>query len=140
MKNDLKSLVKELSVPFSFKVLVLHKGVLAKLASERMIFINLYQSVCNTRVQRRPPAAFLLIRAITRGASGTKTFLGLCLTHMQSFIKIGFVLLEKISNKIQTLCNFNKDLHFSLTIQSRFCNWTPKMKIDRFDHLKVCNP
>ena len=47
-----------------------------------------------TRVQRRPPAAFLLIRAITRGASGTKTFLGSCLTHMKSFIKIGGMVLE----------------------------------------------
>ena len=28
---------------------------------------------------------------------------------MQSFIKIGLLVLEKISNKKQTLCNFNKD-------------------------------
>ena len=58
---------------------------------------------------RRPPAAFLLNGAITRGATGTKTFLGTCLTYMQSFIKIGERVLEKTCHMIQTLCNFNKD-------------------------------
>ena len=58
---------------------------------------------------RLPPAAFLLNRAITRGANGTKTFPWLCQSYMQSFIKIGVLVFEKNGNKIMTLCNFNKD-------------------------------
>ena len=38
---------------------------------------------------RRPPAAFFTNGAITRGASGTKTFNWSCLSHMQSLVKIG---------------------------------------------------
>ena len=32
-----------------------------------------------------------------------------CLGHMQSFKKNGVQMSEKISNKIMTLCNLNKD-------------------------------
>ena len=59
---------------------------------------------------RRPPAAFLLNRAITRGANGTKTFPWLCQSYMQSFIKIGVLVFEKNDYKTMTLCNFNKDV------------------------------
>ena len=58
---------------------------------------------------RRPPAAFLLNEAITRPATGTKTFRQTCLSYMKSFIKIGVLVLEKSVIKIMTLCNFNKD-------------------------------
>ena len=58
---------------------------------------------------RRPPAAFLLNRAITRGANSTKTFPWLCQSYMQSFIKIGVPVFEKNGNKIVTFCNSNKD-------------------------------
>ena len=59
---------------------------------------------------RRPPAAFLLNKAITRPARGHKTFGQTCPSYMQSFIKIGVLVLEKSADKIMTLCNFNKDL------------------------------
>ena len=59
---------------------------------------------------RRPPAAFLLNRAITRGANGTKTFPWLCQSYMPSFIKIGVLVFEKNDYKTMTLCNFNKDV------------------------------
>ena len=59
---------------------------------------------------RRPPAAFLLNRAITRGANSTKTFPWLCQSYMQSFIKIGVLVFEKNDYKTMTLCNFNKDV------------------------------
>ena len=59
--------------------------------------------------QRRPPAAFLLNGAITRGANGTKTFPWTYPNYMQSFIKIRGAVLEKNADKIMTLCNFNKD-------------------------------
>ena len=59
---------------------------------------------------RRPPAAFLLNGAITRGASGLTFFTHSCPSYMQSFIKIGGAVLEKNANMIMTLCNFNKDL------------------------------
>ena len=58
---------------------------------------------------RRPPAAFLLKGAITRGASSQKTFGQTCPSYMQSFIKIGGAVLEKNANRTMTLCNFNKD-------------------------------
>ena len=58
---------------------------------------------------RRPPAAFLLNRAITRGASGLTFFTQSCPSYMQSFIKIGVLVLEKSADKTMTLCNFNKD-------------------------------
>ena len=58
---------------------------------------------------RRPPAAFLLNKAITRGANVTKTFRQTCPSYMQSFIKIGVPVLEKSVLKTMTLCNFNKD-------------------------------
>ena len=44
------------------------------------------------------------------GANGTKTFPWLCQSYMQSFIKIGVLVLEKSAVKKMTLCNFNKDL------------------------------
>ena len=58
---------------------------------------------------RRPPAAFLLNKAITRGARGHKTFGQTCPSYMQSFIKIGVLVLEKNANMTMTLCNVNKD-------------------------------
>ena len=58
---------------------------------------------------RRPPAAFLLNGAITRGASGLTFFTHSCPSYMQSFIKIGGAVLEKNEHEIMTLCNFNKD-------------------------------
>ena len=59
--------------------------------------------------QRRPPAAFLLNGAITRPATGSITFRQPFPSYMQSFIKIGVLVLEKNGNKTMTLCNFNKD-------------------------------
>ena len=58
---------------------------------------------------RRPPAAFLINGAITRGASGTKTFPWTYPSYMQSFIKIRGAVIEKNGIKIMILCNFNKD-------------------------------
>ena len=58
---------------------------------------------------RRPPAAFIINGAITRGAKGHKTFGQTCPSYMQSFIKIRGAVLEKSGIKIMTLCNFNKD-------------------------------
>ena len=46
-----------------------------------------------------------LNEAITRGASGHKTFGQTCPSYMQNFIKIGALVLDKK----MTLCNFNKD-------------------------------
>ena len=68
---------------------------------------------------RRPTAAFLTNGAITRGANGTKTFPWTYLSYMQSFIKIGVLVLEKNGNEIMTLCNFNKDF-FQRTTYSTF--------------------
>ena len=70
---------------------------------------------------RRPLAAFLLNRAITRGANGTKTFSRTYPSYMQSFIKIGVLVLEKNGNKILTSCNFNKDssVHFIMCFSYR---------------------
>ena len=75
-------------------------------------------TMCNYQLHtlarlRQPPAAFLLNRAITRGANGTKTFPRLCQSYMQSFIKIGVLVFEKNGNKTMTLCNFNKDKAFT---------------------------
>ena len=39
----------------------------------------------------------------------SKTFQEINLDAMQSFIKIGVLVLEKSGNKTMTLCNFNKD-------------------------------
>ena len=58
---------------------------------------------------RQSPAAFLLNRAITRGASGLTFCTQPCQSYMQSFIKIGGAVLEKNANRTMTLCNFNKD-------------------------------
>ena len=72
---------------------------------------------------RRPPAAFLLNRAITRGANGTKTFSRTYPSYMQSFIKIGVLVLEKSAVKKMTLRNFNKDeitLKENLSIYNNF--------------------
>ena len=66
----------------------------------------------------RPPAAFLLNKAITRPASGHKTFGQTCPSYMHSFIKIGVLVLEKNVNNTITLCNFNKDKSDLLMIHS----------------------
>ena len=58
---------------------------------------------------RRPPAAFLIIGAITRPATGSITFRQPYPNYMQSFIKIRGAVLQKNGNKTLTLCNFNKD-------------------------------
>ena len=58
---------------------------------------------------RRPPAAFLLNGAITRPATITKTFTQTYPSYMQSFIKIGVLVLEKSPVKKMTLRNFDKD-------------------------------
>ena len=57
---------------------------------------------------RRPPAAFLLNQAITRGASGLTFCTQPCQSYMQSFIKIGVLVLEKSEHEIMTLCNFKR--------------------------------
>ena len=59
--------------------------------------------------QRRPPAGFFFNGAITRPATGSITFRQPFPSYMQSFIKIGVLVLEKNGNEIMTLCNFNKD-------------------------------
>ena len=53
---------------------------------------------------RRPPAAFLLNRAITRHATITKTFRQTYPSYMQSFVKIRGAVLEKSGIKTMTLC------------------------------------
>ena len=57
---------------------------------------------------RRPPA-FLVNGAITRDASGTKTFPCTYRSYMQSFIKIRGAVLEENDSKTIILCNFDKD-------------------------------
>ena len=76
------------------------------------IFISIsihFLKLCILARWRRPPAAFLLNEAITRGANGTKTFRQTCPSYMQSFIKIGVPVFEKSGIKTMTLCNFDKD-------------------------------
>ena len=63
---------------------------------------------------RQPPAAILINRAITRGASGTKTFPWTYSSYMQSFIKIRGAVLEKNDNKTKILYNFNKDNGYTI--------------------------
>ena len=58
---------------------------------------------------RQPSAAFLLNGAITRPATGSITFRQPYRSYMQSFVKIGVLVLEKNADEIMTLCNFNKD-------------------------------
>ena len=77
--------------------------------SDCMIFF-FFCLFCILARQRRPPAAFLLNGAITRPATGSITFGQPFPSYMQSFIKIGVLVLEKSGNKIMTLCNFNKDV------------------------------
>ena len=81
------------------------------IAYERIIKHFLYNNdvVILLARLRRPPAAFLLNRAITGPAASTKTFTQTSRSYMQSFIKIHGAVLEKNCNKIMTLCNFNKD-------------------------------
>ena len=59
---------------------------------------------------RQTLTAFLLNRAITRHASGSRTSELPCPSYMQNFIKIGVAVWEKNVTKILTLCNFSKDL------------------------------
>ena len=58
-------------------------------------------------------AAFLVNGAITRGVSGTKTFLWTYPSYMQSFIKIHGAVLKKNDYKRMILCNFDKDNNLS---------------------------
>ena len=60
-------------------------------------------------IRKAQVAAFLLNRAITRPASGSITFEQPFPSYMQNFIKIGGAVLEKNTNRILTLRNFNKD-------------------------------
>ena len=48
-------------------------------------------------------------RAITRPATGSITFRQPYQSYMQSFVKIGVLVLEKNANETMTLRNFNKD-------------------------------
>jgi len=80
----------------------LKRALCSYLGPKNTVFISLAR-------WRRPPAAFLLNGAITRGANGTKTFRQTYPSYMQSFIKIGGAVLEKSVIKIMTMCNFNKD-------------------------------
>ena len=98
-----------------------HSEYLLKSITSKIIFIY-----CLLAWLRRPPAAFLSNRAITRPASGTITFRQPCLSYMQSFIKIGGAVLEKNANRILTLCNFNKDSRKYTSLQIFFCPHDPK--------------
>ena len=69
-----------------------------------------------TRKMRRPPAAFLLNRAITRPATGSITFRQPFPNYMQNFIKIGGAVFEKNGNDTMILCTFNKDLNVLLLL------------------------
>ena len=82
------------------------------IAYERIIKHFLYNNdvVILLARLRRPPAAFLLNRAITGPAASTKTFTQTSRSYMQSFIKIGVLVQEKSAVKKMTLCNFNKDV------------------------------
>ena len=100
----------------NFKLLVDFNFWTKGLECELKISITCFQfDLCSSNYillarPRRPPAAFLLNGAITRGANGTKTFPWTYPNYMQSFIKIRGAVLEKNADKAMTLCNFNKDV------------------------------
>ena len=73
---------------------------------------------------RRPPAAFLLNGAITRPATGSITFRQPYRSYMQSFVKIGVLVLEKNADETMTLCNFNKDVAKQVFIWITICRFT----------------
>ena len=72
-----------------------------------LLFCN---HISRTRKAKAASGRLFLNRAITRGASGLTFFTQPCPSYMQSFIKIGVLVLEKSADKTMTLCNFNKDL------------------------------
>ena len=72
---------------------------------------------------RRSPAAFLLNGAITRPATGSITFGQPFPSYMQSFIKIGVLVVEKSGNKTMTLCNFNNDVFSKGSYSKALLDW-----------------
>jgi len=92
--------------------------------------MNKPQSTCKQFFQlarlSRPPAAFLLNWAIIRGASGLTFCTQPCQSYMQSFIKIGVLVLEKCEHEAMTSCNFNKDWFFFVFLHTNpipyFCS------------------
>ena len=86
-----------------------NRGICKEIIQCRVVYFQKDIFLFTLARWRRPPAAFLLNKAITRGANVTKTFRQICPSYMQSFIKIGVPVLEKSVLKTMTLCNLNKD-------------------------------